>query len=116
MEKLEAESGLVRVKVEREFRNVAPQSDLEVVWELGEPGELDMDVRVTDWNESERVRDAIERMLPMYESGLNLKYVAEDLNMDKQRVVTYAQDEGYRVVRKKHPFGYSYSVKNGRKA
>ena len=52
----------------------------------------------------------------MYEGGLNLKHVAEELSMDKARVVAYAQEEGYHVTRQKHPFGYSYTVKNGRKS
>jgi hypothetical protein len=110
VEKLEGDDAL-RVKVEREFRNVAPMGDLEIAWHMGEPGELDMNVEIYNWNQEGQIVSAIERLLPTVSAkGLNLKVVAEELSMDKKDVALAARAAGYRVKRVKYSRGYAYVI------
>ena len=119
MEKLDGDDAL-RVKVEREFRNVAPMGDLEIAWKMGEPGELDMDVEVDDFSQlghtQTQVGRVIEKLLPQCDArGLNLRLVVEKLGMNRdadsrQEVAHAAHLEGYKVKRKKYPNGYGYII------
>lgn len=123
MERLDEEiTRTVRVKVEREFRNTAPQGDLEVVWEMGEPGDLDMSVEVNEHDEDaliqEKVVSSIESLLPGCDDrGLNLKLVLDDLKLGhsasaekKREIALVARQAGYKVRRRKYPRGFAYII------
>jgi hypothetical protein len=117
MEKLESEDiEHLCVKVEREFRNVAPQEDLTVVWEIGEAGELDLKVRAGDRNSDEEAVTVIEKLLnECDERGLNLKHAINKLGLDnsvdgKQQAYQTAVRLGYKVTKKKYPNGVGYII------
>lgn len=116
MEIMEQGEDLLRIKVEREFRSVAPQRDLEVAWQLGEPGELDMKVTVHEWNQEGQVASIIERLLPQCdERGLNVKLISTEMGMPdgpqtKLEMARLARSAGYQVQRKKYSNGVGYVI------
>jgi len=112
MEKLDSDTpDILRVKVEREFRNVAPQGPLELQWRLGEPGELDMKASAIHWNYGGVVESLIEQLLSGCDDrGLNLKHVAGQVNLENREVAHIARAQGYKVKKKKYARGYGYII------
>ena len=119
LEKLEGD--VLRVKIEREFRNVAPMGDLEVAWHMGDAGELDMSVDVSGFDEGEhmdiRIDELIRGLLPQHPDGLNLKHVALALGNNhtpsrelKQEVALAAKRLGWKVTRKQWGQGPAYII------
>jgi hypothetical protein len=74
--------GELRVKVEREFRNVGPRPDLEIALTMGEPGDLKFEARVERWT----IEGAIE-MEVAQENGIHLKKLVDTTGFDRRTVL-----------------------------
>jgi AAA domain/RepB DNA-primase N-terminal domain len=121
--------GVMAVRVEREFRYSQPQDDLEMEWVIGEPGELDLNVGIVEYDPSGRLERIIEKMLKDCDDrGLNLKHVvplmggAISNGQDpKKQVALMAKQLGYKVMIKPYGRGPAYIIfpqdaRNGRRA
>lgn len=73
----------LQVRVEREFRNVAPRGPIDVSWELGEPGTLDLDINVSDSaSAGSMVADLLYQAGPQ---GMALSSLCKELGVDRAR-------------------------------
>ncbi len=100
--------GWKSILVEREFRSMAPQMPIELDISMGEPGTLEMEVDITDFDILGKVRSRAKR-----EPGILLTTVAEELEMSKQvlraRIIGTA-DCGIEVKSSKRGRGYSHEL------
>lgn len=104
-EALEPQGDRLCVRMEREFRNVAPRSPLELSLRLGEPGDLDMDVQITKYDLSGQLLSAIAQT-----PGITLTALAEALGIDRRTARSRAVGAGCVLVGKKVGRGQSYEV------
>jgi hypothetical protein len=81
--------GTLRIKVEREFREMAPQKPWEIELSMGEPGSLEFDARVREWN----VIGQLEAIVGE-EPGVTATQVAKALGWDKRTVLKRARGSG----------------------
>jgi hypothetical protein len=56
----EMDQGVVRLKVEREFRNVGPRRPLDLTLTMGEPGELEFEATVQDYSNAGQLLPFVE--------------------------------------------------------
>jgi hypothetical protein len=91
--------------MEREFRNVSPRGPLELSLAMGEPGELEMDVRIGKYDISGEVIGHV-----VAAPGITLTALAEVLGVDKRTARSRAVGAGCVVVGGKRGRGHSWQV------
>lgn len=105
-EALDPEGDRLCVRVEREFRNVAPRSALQVKWRFGEPGDIDgMDVEILQYNIEGQVLSIVSQ-----QPGITLTLLAEELGVDKRTARKRAVGAGCNLVGGKKGRGNTWQV------
>lgn len=104
-ERLDDEGDRINVRMEREYRNVAPQPALEWSVRLGEPGELDMDVRMSRYDVAGLINALVNE-----QPGLWLTDVATEMGVDKKTARSRVVGAGCVMQRVKRGRGHAYRV------
>ena len=117
MENVGTGDGKLTVRVEREFRNVAPQDDLEIEWYLGRPGELDLEVRSVKWDPAADIERVLEGVFRRNgDRPINVKTLMSEMDKNggngatKEEVAQLVEELGYKVVSRNHPYGQSHTI------
>ena len=102
----EERPGWLGVQLEREFRTMPPQKDLQVAMFLGKPGDIDrMQVEVQEWGLQDSILAYLENS-----GDTTARKVAEALGLDVKVVVGRAKEAGYKVTPRKYPTGVGFMI------
>lgn len=87
-EALETELGstTLRVRVEREFRNVGPRTPIELSMRMGEPGDLQFSTVITNYTVTGEVETIVDES-----PGITARQLADMLNVDKRTALKRAR-------------------------
>ncbi len=100
--------GWTKVKLEREFRSMAPQRGLEIALHMGGVGDLHMEVEVEKYDLLAVIRNMVRD-----EPGVTIAAIAEKLGMDKRTAlarVRGAEGAPFRIEGGKKGRGHTWQV------
>lgn len=108
-ERIEAEDETVLgVRLEREFRNVGPQPNLEVRMKMGEPGSLAFDAEVIGWT----IEGQLLKVVGAAGGAMTASAAAEAVGCDKRTALSRARGSESLVVEGgKRGRGYSWTIR-----
>lgn len=101
----------LRVRAEREFRNVSPRVPLEIEWRMGEPGELELEVDVKEMGGEARRADLLDAVVEAGPEGLTLNALSTMLGLDKKQLYAEAVRAGCEIEERIRGKGTSYLIK-----
>lgn len=92
-EALETETNTLKVRLEREFRNVGPRSPIELALKMGEPGDLQFGVVITNYTITGEVETIVDE-----QPGITARQLSELLGTDKRTALKRARGSENIVV------------------
>jgi hypothetical protein len=100
--------GWKSIVVEREFRSMAPQRPIEVDISMGEPGALEMEAKITDFDMMGKVLRRIKQ-----QPGITVNALAEEFGTHRQTMLARirgTESSGIRIVSGKRGRGQTHKL------